>query len=242
VIYRRFILFGIIIVFSNLGFNFGIAQDIIHKPLVENNEIVLLSFVVENSSKIFTIVTAEDNSYIVQRFGEEDNIELEFPTKTEDSWDQFTYSHYSRAVGNANALLDLNYLEFISGDSKYFFYDSFSEEFIKSFVGVTVTNLTNGQEINYLADSQAKIGNLSRLQLSSKVKSQSALKAQVPSTPGRTIEVVGASDNNVALEALEAELQAFQTEIANYVNLANQSLTRVEREFEQLVADTLNAE
>ena len=224
------------------SFSQSFSQDTNHTPLVEGDELVLMSFAVENSAKIFTMATAKDGSYIIHRFGDADNIEFEFPAKNEDSWNQFVYSHYSRAVGNSNALLDLNYLEFTSGNSRYFIYDSFSEEFIKSFVGVTVIDLSTGAETNLPALDQAKIGNLSQLLLTSKVRSQSALKAKVPSTPGKTIEFAGTSSNESALAALKEELAKFEAEVTNSVTSSQQALSRVEQAFNQLIADTLNTQ
>lgn len=241
--YGRFFVIAILVLIISFGFNFGFSQstaESIHQPLVEDGELVLISFVVENSSKIFTIAIAEDESYIVYRFGEEGNIEIEFPEKTADSWNQFTYSHYARAVGNAHALLDINYLDFTMDNSKYIVYDAFAEEFVKSFVGTTVTNLTTGTQSDLAAVSQAKIGNLSQLLLNSKVPSRSVFETQAPSMTGQTIEFEGTDSSNIGLIALEEDLRSLEAEITNSVDTAEQSLNRVEAAFRQLQADTTN--
>ncbi len=222
-------------------FSFSHSQESDHQPLTEANETVLISFVVENSEKIFTIATAEDDSYIVYRFGKPDNIEIEYPAKTEDSWDEFTFNHHSRAVGDAHALLDIQFLDFTIGDLRYIVHDSFSEEFIKSFIGATVINESAGTQTNLEAASQEKLGNLSQLRLKSKkIKSQSAFLTKVPSVAGKTSELTRFLQSSVALVALEQDLNTANTDIANYIAVAGQTLNRVEGAFDQLRFDTIN--
>jgi len=56
-----------------------------------DNEDILISFKMENSSKVVSVCIEKNDAYIVYRFGTRENIELEFPQNKADSWSHFTY-------------------------------------------------------------------------------------------------------------------------------------------------------
>lgn len=210
------IIFGILLTHT---VTHSFAQTAVYEPLINNNENVLLSFVIKNSTDILTIATAKDNSYIVYRFGKQDSIELEYPEDKSDSWDKFVYSNYSRTIGNIgdeNLKLNLNYLEFSLNDSTYRVYDSYSDEVSTAFVGVTVTDRSNGDNfssIDLQAIQNSKIGSLSNLQKNRKIRTQSAFALGETLTEEVLEETAEETVNEVAQEENQPSLDAQETTI-----------------------------
>lgn len=101
----------------------------------------------------------KDNGYIIYRFGNDDKIELEFPSKITESWKEFKYNYYFRGGGKQNAGIDIDNLKFSNKDFEYVIYmtydagDDDREESVV--VGVNVHNLKTGKvtEIKGDADS-----------------------------------------------------------------------------------------
>jgi len=103
------------------------------------NENIIYSFTAENNKKM---VLAKDssNKYIIYRLGTNEKIEFEFPEKTKNSWDKFTYSFYFRGGGKQNEGLDLNYVYFVKDNFKYIIYNTYSAVDEKSKCGIKVLN------------------------------------------------------------------------------------------------------
>ena len=108
------------------------------------------------------MVLARDsvNKYIIYRFGGKDKIEFEFPDKTKDSWNKFTYSFYLRGGGKPNEGMDLNYVYFMSENVKYIIYETYYSRDEKSQCGVKILNTTTNKTHDIGGNIKTKEGNL----------------------------------------------------------------------------------
>lgn len=138
--------------------------------LCGENEEILLSFKMSNSDKYASICLSNDQpEYIIYRFGLRDDIELEYADKTKSSWDNFTYSYYLRGGGPENEGLDLNYLYFENGGYTYQIYEEYSSDNDDTSVGILVTDLETGEEIDHKGDSDSIKGSLIGLRDNEKI-------------------------------------------------------------------------
>jgi hypothetical protein len=124
------------------------------------DENVLISFKMEKSSKILSVCAAKDESYVVYRFGAQDNIEFEFPENKTGSWDKFTVKYGQQRI------TDMYFLEFTNNKYKYNVYHHLwldGETVTGGNYGVGITNTSTGKytDINGAADSI--IGGLDKL-------------------------------------------------------------------------------
>lgn len=136
------------------------AENIYKEDLSAEGETVLFSFRVSDTKKILSICMAEDQSYIVYRFGTADNIELEFPKDTADSFSSFHYSYYLRGGGPQNAGLDLNHLNFNNENYTYQVYDEYEAESGIRAVGVRVTDDETAKETDIAGDIDSVTGSM----------------------------------------------------------------------------------
>jgi len=119
--------------------------------MLHDNEKVLFSFKT-NKGKIMNIILDKDEKYMAYRFGTEKKVELQFPEKLVNTFEQFTYSYYFRGGGAMNMGLDLNYLSFNGETHQFVVYDEWSagenedEEGAQS-VGIKIIDLTTKKEI-----------------------------------------------------------------------------------------------
>jgi len=133
-------------------------KNIYKEDLSVEGEKVVFGFQVADSKKIVSICMADDESYIVYRFGTMDNIELEFPEDRENSFSYFTYSYYLRGGGIENVGLDLNSFNFSNGGYQYQVYDDYEAETGIKAVGIRVTDEKTGKETDITGDSNSVIG------------------------------------------------------------------------------------
>lgn len=148
----------------------GPAKEEVKNELCSEDEDVLLSFKIANSDKIASIcISKQESGYIIYRYGKPEDIELEYPDKTESSWDEFTYSYYLRGGGAANEGMDLNYLDFVNGDFNYEIYQEYDSVSDETTVGITVTNLKTGEETDIQGDGNSIKGSLIDLKDNDKV-------------------------------------------------------------------------
>lgn len=149
-----------------------------HSPLINQNEQVLFSFKVEKSEKIATIAIDPGDSeyidYIVYRFGTKDKIELEFPADKENSWEKFTFSHFTRPSQADTYGLDSNYFTFTNGDYTYTIYEEHylgnetTDETYK--VGIKIKNNLNNKEFDIKGDPHSIVGSLMDLRDDGRIK------------------------------------------------------------------------
>jgi len=128
--------------------------------LCADNENILISFQIENSSRTLSVCIEKDEAYIVYRFGTHDNIEFEFPENKTDSWNNFTASHGWQRITN------MYLLEFINNEYKYVVYhhlwldDYDHETVVGSNYGVVITNISTGEYTDLPGVSGSIIGGL----------------------------------------------------------------------------------
>jgi len=123
------------------------------------NETLIFSFKTDKD-KIVTLAKDKNNKYIIYRFGTEDNIEFEFPDKSEKSWKKFKYSHYSRGGGKQNLAENLSGVSFINKDFQYRLYDSYYSESNEYEIGILILNLKTQKTTNIKGKLKSKKGTL----------------------------------------------------------------------------------
>lgn len=136
------------------------TKKIYKEDLSTQGEKVVFGFQIADSKRAASICMADDESYIVYRFGTKDNIELEFPEDRENSFSYFTYSYYLRGGGIENAGLDLNSFKFSNGGYQYQVYDDYEAETGIKAVGIRVTDEKTGKETDITGDSNSVIGSM----------------------------------------------------------------------------------
>jgi hypothetical protein len=96
-------------------------------PLRQKGEITVFAFRLKNSGKYLSVSQgkADGREYLVYRLGRPSAVELEFPAKKENSWDEFSYWWYLRGGGPQNEGMDLNYLGFVNQGWEYVVYDEY---------------------------------------------------------------------------------------------------------------------
>lgn len=140
------------------------SDEIVDKDLCGKDEEVLISFKIADSDKIAAICISKLNSdYIIYRYGKPSKIELEYPDKTDSSWNKFTYSYYIRGGGIENEGMDLNYLNFENGGYNYRIYEEYASQSDETSVGIIVTNLNTGEETVIQGDNNSVKGSLINL-------------------------------------------------------------------------------
>lgn len=139
--------------------------------LCKDNEEVLFSFKIENSSKTLSICLSKIQlDYIVYRFGTKDKIELEFPENLTDSWNKFNYSYYLRGGGAGNEGMDMNYLTFENGGFEYQIYQEYTAIDKLTQVGVKITDKSTKKETDIKGLSNTIKGGLIELRDNTKIK------------------------------------------------------------------------
>lgn len=147
-----------------------IKDEILDNDLCGKDEDILISFKLADSDKIATICISKLNAdYIIYRYGKPSNIEMEYPDKTDSSWDKFTYSYYLRGGGIDNEGMDLNYLYFENSGYKYEIYQEYDSQSDETSVGITVTNLKTGDVTDIKGDNKSMKGSLIDLRDNNKI-------------------------------------------------------------------------
>ena len=146
-----------------LGLSFNILwsyNDILGLP----DEQLVFSFVVENG-QIVSVFIAEDESYLVCRYGTPEQLIFQFPSDShlDHSWNLFQYEYYLRGGGAGNAGLDLNYLYFEDGSFQYMIYQEYSAEDSSNQMGIMITDMIFQDEQNLSGDPHTVKGSLINL-------------------------------------------------------------------------------
>jgi hypothetical protein len=118
--------------------------------LKQENENIVFSFKTDKN-KTMNLVMDKDEKYVAYRFGDEQKVELQFPEKLENTFDQFTYNYYMRGGGPSNEGLDLNYISFEGDTHKFIVFQEYSYNGPKDddqslSVGIRIINLSNNKE------------------------------------------------------------------------------------------------
>lgn len=135
--------------------------NLYNDSLIKENEEILFSFFIVNENKVVTFAKSKNEpSYMIYRFGNKDNIEVEFPKNLINSWHEFTYSYYFRGGNLENEGLDLNYVTFEKNGIKYKIFQEYSSEKNGIDVGIEEINMKTNKSIIYRANENTIIGNL----------------------------------------------------------------------------------
>jgi hypothetical protein len=140
--------------------------------LCVDNEEVLYSFKIENSSKVLSLcVSKTQPDYMVYRFGTKDNIELEYPDNKDSSWENYTYSHVS------NDGDDNYYLIFENGGYSYKIYEKYNvTKDVGRSAGVIITNQATSKQTVITGIPSSIKGTLKNLGDNKKIKVDNSLK------------------------------------------------------------------
>lgn len=111
-------------------------------------EKLVFSFRTENG-KVLSVCTSETPSYIVYRFGTKDEVELEYPTNKDDSWNKFAFYVYARGgyvpdngPGKPSSAVFLVYLMFINEGFEYTIFDEWNSWGDKRSIGLRINDDT----------------------------------------------------------------------------------------------------
>ncbi|WP_298117315.1 hypothetical protein [Flavobacterium sp.] len=140
--------------FITISINFASSQN-----YVLQNEILVFGFETQNGKKM-VLAKDKNDAYIIYRFGTKNKIELEFPSKNEDSWKKFEYSFYLRGGGIENEGMDLNYVKFSNGEYKYLIYDTYYSINNEKLLGIKITNLKSGEITDIVGKKGTRKGTL----------------------------------------------------------------------------------
>lgn len=152
----------------------AIVEDQEKLQMLSPDEKIIFSFKT-NKGKIMNIVLQNEEKYIAYRFGTENKVELQFPEKLENTFEQFTYSYYMRGGGAMNVGLDLNYISFKGDTHQFIIYEEHSsgdpeneEESLD--VGIRIVDLKNNKETKIEGLSNSVKGSLIDLRFSDLIK------------------------------------------------------------------------
>ena len=123
------------------------------------NESYVFSFSTEND-KVITLNLDTIKNELIYRYGDNHSPEIEVRDNLDDSLVIFTYSYYLRGGGIVNSGLDLNYLNFNNGNSKYTIYSEYSAEGNSTSIGIRILNLSSGKEYEISGLTETLSGSL----------------------------------------------------------------------------------
>jgi hypothetical protein len=132
--------------------------------LKKENENIVFSFKTDKN-KTMNLVIDKDGKYMTYRYGNEQKVELQFPEKLENTFEQFTYNYYMRGGGPSNEGLDLNYISFKGETHKFIVFQEYSYNGPKDkdqslSVGIRIINLSNNMETIVKGNSSTVKGSL----------------------------------------------------------------------------------
>jgi hypothetical protein len=94
--------------------------------LCDQTEKIVFSCPIVNSRKTVSLCSSKEltkeKGYLQYRYGVPGKVELEFPTKREQTQTAFKYSHYFRAQ------FDMTDISFVNGDTEYSVFDDYNGE------------------------------------------------------------------------------------------------------------------
>ena len=94
--------------------------------LCEQTEKIVFSCPIVNSRKTVSLCSSneltKEKGYLQYRYGVPGKVELEFPTKRDQTQTAFKYSHYFRAQ------FDMTDISFVNGDTEYSVFDDYNGE------------------------------------------------------------------------------------------------------------------
>lgn len=143
---------------------YSLPTDNLNKYLASPGQVVIFSFKTE-AGKTLSLLTDEQESYIIYRFGKPDKIELQFPSTVDNnSWQQFEYESYT--TDNTS----LKHIMFTNVDTRYIIYENtFANSPKDNKTGVQI-KLPSGKKIDIRANKSTIYGDLDYFKHNDKVK------------------------------------------------------------------------
>lgn len=163
-------LLNLVVLLISVNTNFIFAQ----KYLLPN-EVLLYSFETQNGKRV-VLAKDQKEEYIMYRFGTKNHIEFEFPEKTKDSWNKFTYSFYFRGGGIQNEGMDLNYITFTNQEYKYVIYDTYYAVGNETSIGIRIKNLRNNKTTDIKGRKNTQKGNLVDFRFNNLIKTEEEIE------------------------------------------------------------------
>lgn len=144
--------------------DYSLSTDNLNKYLASPEQVVIFSFKT-TSGKTLSLLTDEQQSYLVYRFGKPDNIELQFPSTVDNnSWKQFEFESYT--TDNSS----LKHIVFMNVDTRYTIYENtFKNSPQDNKTGVQI-KLPSGKKIDIRADKSTVYGDLNYFKNNDKIK------------------------------------------------------------------------
>ena len=141
------------------------ANPIVDTNLCASNENIVISFRMANSARRLSVLVAKDDSYIVYRYGTQNNVELEYPADKRNAWNMFILNYSMYAGGGGHSL------HFRNSGFEYEVFDIQSTSpgpdglrLPNHYVGVEVTNLSTNRTTRLEGIPEGMIGNLYSLE------------------------------------------------------------------------------
>ena len=136
---------------------------IFYTQYVLKNEQIIYSFKTTNDKLMF-LVKDKENKYIQYRFGTNNKIELEFPTKrNKESWKKFQYNYYLRGGGKENSGMEIGNLQFTKNGFNYLIFSTYFSENEKISAGIIITD-SKKKEMRILGNTKTIAGCICNLE------------------------------------------------------------------------------
>lgn len=129
---------------------------------IKPSEELIYAFDMEDGLHL-SLAKASDDSYLVYRYGTQEDIQLEFPKDLSKSWSSFTYSHYLKGGGLENEGLEENLLRFNIGDLAYTVQDVYYAPEDWYYPALSISNESTGEEVELRGRPKSMKGSLIRL-------------------------------------------------------------------------------
>ncbi|MEN9335954.1 MAG: hypothetical protein RLZZ500_941 [Bacteroidota bacterium] len=155
-------------------FCLAIANSSLAQYTTPTHEITLFGFQTAKGKQV-TVNKANDDSYLVYRFGDSQKTDFEFPqVKDSTSFQKFTYSSWIRGSGTSKSALDLKYLTFENEGYKYIIYEIYFEEGNTHSIGVRVLNLATQKQTDIRGILKTQKGSLYDLNAEDRIPTSNA--------------------------------------------------------------------
>ncbi|HNP53121.1 MAG TPA: hypothetical protein PKK69_00820 [Ferruginibacter sp.] len=143
-------------IFCLLGATKIAGAQVLMKP----NEKLIFSFQTKQGKRAVLVKDSPDR-YLVYRYGNSKQAEFVYPSVLDSSsWSLFRYSWYLRGGGKQNDGLDLNYVQFAHGDTKYVLYETYSASDDQTQVGIRIIPLMKGEAVDMPGLKRSRRGTL----------------------------------------------------------------------------------
>ncbi len=143
---------------------FTLSTQGLNQYLATPDQTVIFSFKTKNG-KVMSLLTDDEENYLVYRFGKPDKIELQYPeTVTSDSWQKFYFEGYKSSAVN------LMHIIFTNTNYQYIiYYNKFYATPEDNKIGVQVVG-SNGNKVDIRADMNSVYGGMNFFRTNEKIR------------------------------------------------------------------------